>query len=497
MKRKIKLVIFMTLTALSVAYAAFSATKTMVELRGEESPQSGLSLDDCVKYSVYNSFEAKLAKLDLLIAETQRLYSEAVFDTILFGEINYAEDKRQQLSVFSGDNRQTNLYSIGVQKELPTGTEIKATWSDQRDWVNSSFVTNNPAHNAQLTFEGSQPLLKNAFGFIDRNTVTVTKLAIMNSGLQMRQRIDALIAEVEKGYWNMVAMKLVLDITEDMLEKANTLYDANLRNFDMGIIEKVDLYASEANVRIREKDVMLAENEYKRAQDNLKLLMNISEEYALSPGDKFSLIAEEFDLGECLKIAFEKSQTYQIRKRDVEINDITLKMKGNAMWPELDLKGTFAMNGLEQKFDKAAGKTTVADNTYYYAGIKLTMPIENSQARSEFQKASYEKERAIVSLKEEERTIITSVGNSFRTLKTLNSTVVNMNEASRLQSEKLKEEEKRYQYGRSNTKRLIDYQSDLLSARMAEAKELLAREIARVDLEKEMSVLFEKYEDIL
>ena len=155
------------------------------------------------------------------------------------------------------------------------------------------------------------------------------------------------------------------------------------------------------------------------------------------------------------------------------------------------------MNGLEDKFNDAAGKTTVADNTYYYTGLELTMPLENSLARSEFQKASYEKERAIVSLKEKERTIITSVSNSFRTLATLNATVINMSEAVRLQAAKLGEEEKRFRYGRSSTKSLIDYQNDLLRARMSEARELLAREKARVDLEKEMSVLLEKYKDVL
>lgn len=497
MINRIKLLVFLSVIVLSVSCAAFSGTRMTSKQKAGTNEPPGSSLEDCIRYSLHNSFEARLARLDLLIAETRGLYSESVFDTVAFGQISYSEDKRQPLSVFSGDDKQTNFYMGGVRKKIPTGTDLQVKWQDQRDWTNSSYFTRNPSHDAQLNLDARQPLLSNSFGFVDRNTITVTKLAIMNAGLEMRERIESLIAEVEKSYWRLVAAKLVHDITMEMLDEANRLHEVNSRNFNIGLIEKADLYASEANLRIRENDVMLAENDHKRARDDLKLLMNMDQEHYLSPSESFSLDPEEFDLAKCLATAFDNNRSYRIRKRDVEINDITLKMKGNQMWPELDLTGTFAMNGLEGKFNDAAGKTTVADNTYYYAGLELTMPLENSLARSEFQKASYEKERAIVSLKEKERAIITSVSNSFRTLATLNATVINMNEAVRLQAAKLGEEEKRFRFGRSSTKSLIDYQNDLLRARMSEARELLAREKARVDLEKEMSVLLEKYEDLI
>lgn len=462
-----------------------------------ESEVLELSVEDSVVYAVTNSFEAKLAKLDLLIAETRELYSEAVFDTLLFGDIGYWEDKRQTVSVFSGDDRQTNLYSTGIKKELLSGTELMVSWSDQRDWVNSSFVSTNPAHNAQLTLEAKQPILKNAFGFVDRGKLTITRLAIMNADLETKERIEILASEVEKQYWNVVFQKNTLDINKDMLEKARALYNLNVDNYDMGLIERPDILASEANVLVREKDVILAEEEYKRSQENLKFLMNISDNTEIRPSADFNIVAENYDLAESLKTAFENNRVYKKMKRDIEISDIDLKIKGNQLWPELDLEGTFAMNGLEGDFSKAAGKTIVVDNTFYYAGAKFSFPLENSLARSEYDRASFEKEKAIVSLKQEERSIITRIGNSFRAVMALNSAVMKVSKASRLQADKLSEEEKRFFSGRSRTKILIDYQTDLLNAEMFEARELFAREVARVNMEKEMNILLKKYEEFL
>lgn len=491
-----------------VAVSAFALTSgegimqdTVVSLPGEEPmPREGVegfTLDECVRYAVYNSFEVKLAKLDFYIAETDKLYSEAIFDTILFGEATYSEDKRQQLSVFAPDDTQTNEYSLGMSKELLTGTEIKATWEDTRQWTNTIFVDKNPSHNAQLSLEFTQPVGENFFGYIDRTKLTVTELAIKNADLETKERIEKLIARVENDYWELVYARRAVDINEDLLEKANRLHDTNARNYDLGVIERGDFLASEANVLIREKDVLLAKNTYKRAEENLKLLMNMSEPYPLYALGSFNIEQEKFDLVECLKTAFENRRDYKVRKRDIKIKNLNLKMKANAQWPEIDLKGTLAMNGLEGDFKKAFGKTTVADNTYYYAGVEFSMPLENSEARSEYQKASFEKEKAVVDLKEVERTIITQVGNSFRNVSTLNITVVNMTEAARLQGEKLEEEAKRFKYGRSTTKTLIDYMNDLQNAEMSQVLELLAREKARITLEDDMDVILDKYGDII
>lgn len=456
-----------------------------------------ITLHLCLMIAIRNSFEVKLAKLDYQIAETDKLYSEAVFDTFLFGNVSYNENKSQQTSVFAPDDAQTNIYSAGISKKLITGTELSATFGDTRGWNNSSFSTINPYHNAALTIEAKQPVGKNFFGYIDRTTVTVTELAVKNADLATKTRIESFIAETSKAYWRLVAMKRVLEIRQDILNKAEKLNESNTRNFDLGVIEKGDFLASEANLLIRQNDLMVAENNYKQAEDNLKLLMNIEEEVRLMPQESLGFDPANYNLVDCLQEAFGKRRDYQSRKRDVKINKLNLKMKENAMWPEIDLTASLAMNGVDPKFEKAAGRTVVADNTNFTAGIEVTVPVENSLARSEKKKAAYEKEKAIVTLKEVERTIITQVGNAFRKVTTSESSTQNLSKAVDLQSEKLSEEEKRFKYGRSRTKTLIDYQQDLLSTELEEALAMYNVETDKIDLEQSMNVILEKYEDLL
>ena len=412
-----------------------------------------LSLEGCVGYAVYNSFEAKLAKLDLLIAETEIMPAIAVFDTILFGDVDYAEDKRQQSSVFAPDDNQTNIYSIGITKELPTGTELTAAWSDTRSWSNTPFVTKNPSHNAELTLEAT--------------------------------------------YIEVLYAKKALNIFRSILNAATDLYETQKRNYDIGLLERVDLYAVEGNVATREAEFLVAENNYNRARENLKLTMNMNEDVRIFTTDELVSDPAEEGLSDYMKTAFDNRRDYKISKREVKIRGLELKVADNMKWPEIDLVGTMAMNGLEGKFNHAADKSWVADNTYYSAGIEVSMPIENNLARGQYKKAKYEKEKALVNLKEVERTIITQVGNAYNDTIAFQASLIFTKKAVDFELSKYTEEEKRFKYGRSSMKRLIDFQQDLLRAALENARFLFDQRRSKVDLERTMNVLLGKYEETL
>jgi outer membrane protein TolC len=322
-------------------------------------------------------------------------------------------------------------------------------------------------------------------------------LAIQNADLDTRDSIEDLFALVEKAYWKWVFAQRNLQIYRDILDKAIELHKTNTKNYDTGLIEKGDFLASQANVLIREKDMLLAENEYRNTEEDIKLLMNIEASERFHPKEELRFAEIELDADQCLRDAFQKRRDYNKAKRDVEIQDITLETKANERWPEIDLVATMAANGINSKLSNAADRITEEDNTYYYTGVEVSIPLENNLAKSEFKQAKHEKEKAILGLKQTERAIVTDVGNALRDYLTYQKNIAKLQEVSRLQNEKLKEEEKRFKYGRSNTKRLIDYQQDHLLAELALVLGLLDLEVARIDLEKSLDAILEKYEGML
>ena len=483
--------------------ASFLMTGLNIEAaeEGEKIPLikvNPISLRDSVKLAIDNSFDVKIAKLDLLVAETDRMYAESVFDTIIFGEMNYTKDKRQQVSAFYPDDGQKNAYSFGISKKLPTGTEIRAEMGDTRNWANNALgLLRNPTHTAEIILEARQPIGKNFFGYIDRKNVTLSILAIKNADLSTKDNIESFMTNVLKAYWSLVYNKRTLKIYSDILKKAEALHEVNKKNYDIGMIEKGDFLASEANVITRRTDLIIAENDYKKTEENLKLLLNLNAGFILAPTDDFNANPVIFDLADCMEEAFDKRRDYFIAKRNVEMNNINLKMKNNARWPVIDIVGSFFANGIDRKMEKAVDGAMKFKDKAYYGGIEVSMPLENRSARSEYDKAKYEKQQSILSLKKIERSIITEVGNSLRDVVTYEAGLENMRVAVDLQTEKLKEEEKKFKFGRSTTKTLIDYQRDLLLAEMEEAVYLLKHEQSKVDLDRSMNIILEKCEAII
>ncbi|MEA3328854.1 MAG: TolC family protein [Candidatus Omnitrophota bacterium] len=459
--------------------------------------QRGLLLEECLKLAVTNSFEARVARLDFLISQTDQSAAEAIFDTNLSIDLEYTKDKQQQLSIVSSPGIATNTYSADVSKKLPTGTELNVSFSDTRTESNSIYVSDNPAHTAEIEAELRQSLARNAFGYVDRRNVSVTSLSIQNADLDNKERIESLLAEVETAYWDWAFYKRSLEIYRGILEKAKYLHKTNVKNYDTGLIERGDFLASRANILIREKDVLLAENQYRRAEEKIKLLMSVDTTNRIYPEETLEYTKREIELENCLRKAFQKRRDYLQAKRNVEIKNIVLETRENERWPEIDLVASMAANGISRKFGKAAAKIGSDNNAKYFAGLEFSLPIENNLARSEFEKAAHNKEKAIITLKAVERLIITEIGDGFRDYLTYQTNLSKLGEAAALQQEKLKEEEKRFKYGRSSTKRLIDYQQDCLSAELQLVAGVLDCKKAEVNLNRTLNVILEKYRGIL
>lgn len=486
-------VIFCSTFMFSCFISAFCEDSTIHEnLDG-----SPVSLKDCVLISLKNGFDVKLAKLDLYVAETKVMYSRAVFDTMLFSGVNYGEDKRQQLSVFSPDDNQTNEYYAGVSKKLPTGTQVGISADEKRLWSNSRFVEENPSHSMEMKLNARQNLAKNIFGYIDRKNVSIAKVAVEMADFESKDRIENFIYSVEKAYWDFVSKHDTLEIYAAILTKAKDLFEITNRNVDMGIQERVDIVASEANLNRMESEYLLSENDYREACENLKFLMNVNGDYSVKPLDGLSGTSLKGEFADYLNKAFSERRDYMAGKKNIEMRSLELKMTGNLKWPEIDLLGSLGVNGAQGKFNDAIDKLSGGDNVFYYAGIEFSFPLENRDARSRNMKASYENEKAIVTLKKIERKIIVDVGNAFRRASTINESISYIKKTVDLQSEKLIEEEKRFKTGRSNTKNIIDYQADLLRSQLEYTKFLLLKKNADIDLERTMNVILSKYKEEL
>ncbi len=144
-------------------------------------------------------------------------------------------------------------------------------------------------------------------------------------------------------------------------------------------------------------------------------------------------------------------------------------------------------------YKKAIEGISEEDNPEYYAGLSFSLPLENSLAKSEFNKAKLDKTRQILKLKSVERKVVVDIKDSVDTFLSRINAQKNSQEIAGLHEKKLAAEEARFNSGRSDTDTLIRYQEDLLTSQLALANADYNLKSAEIDLELKENTLLNKY----
>lgn len=479
---------------LLVIFPAFAQAPENPELNRSQEDAYKLSLEDVTRLALQNNFDIQLARYDAQIARTKQGEAESIYDTIFNAEVKYFDNQKARTTTILGTKNLENDYNLNLSKKLPTGTTVDIDMTNARDWSNSIFATINPSHDSALGVTLGQALGKNFFGVQDRGTVKLTKLDIKNSRYTSLEKIEGSVADVQKAYWDLVLHRERLRVEQRMSEQAKKLFDDHTEKARDGLVETPELLASEANYRKRINEFLLAENDVATKENILRLLLNISDDAAaITPAQNLSVPENTEDISRSLNLAFTNRQDYRKVKNDIEARDIKLAMGRNNLWPEINLEASFARNGIGDHFNDAVKNITQEDNPESFVGVNISFPLENTKARSQWSAAKAEKARALVHFKLVERTIAVGIADQVRTCNVLKTLAVNSAEIAQLQAKKLEAEEKRFEFGRSNTDTIIRFQEDAIQAEWKALQDKFNFLSAQIDLRVKESSLLNQY----
>jgi len=460
-----------------------------------------LTLEKVSELALLNNLDIQITKYDAYIKRNDIYSAISIFDIILNAGISYEDDRLQRTNTLVATKSKTTDYNLDLSKKLNTGTTVGVGFDHTRDWSDLTSSISNPSHDSQATVSVKQEVGKNFFGLIDRTDIQITKLDIENSDYTSLDKIESYLADAQEAYWNVVLNREKVKIREVMLDRATSLYKIYKQKIKIGLAESPDIYAAEANMNIRKNQLLSSQNELSIAESNLLLKLNLDhrDEIEIIVDEVLNIagIQEQLFLNS-LKIAVDNRRDYKKAFNDVESKRLNLVMKKNNLWPEIDLEASFVRNGVAQKYKDATEGITDSDNPKYYFGINFKYPLENSEAKGQFKSAQFDKAKSLILLKKKEREIVVEINDAVGTVNTTLENVKNNYTIVQLQEAKLKEEEKRFKLGRSDSDTLIRYHDDLLLAKISLVNSLYEYYSDFIDLRvKENSLLDEYWESEL
>jgi outer membrane protein TolC len=412
--------------------------------------------------------------------------AEAIFEPAFVG--NYQSDytrRRQTVQEIVQTGFRTPIffedadnYEAAVEGFVPTGAKVRLGYSlrsfqtifDQEFGVDREYST-------FLGAEITQPLLK---GGGITTTMAGIRVAEMDSDIAFqdyRAQMMKTISEAIAAYWNLYSAQEKYKVLEESVHIAEEILKDNRVRVRTGKMAETEVLEAEAGLALRRSLLSEAKQEIVFAMNNVRTLFSSSaaeKDIPLEAVDRLQVDEVEPDFLDSLLKAFKLRPEYISSRRKLEREDIKIVFAKNQRWPQLDLKGSYGVNGLATSFTESWDDAWDTGNKTWYVGVELRIPLAgDKRSRSELEATKQRKKQALLELKSVEVATANALHTAIRSLRSALEQVRYYASAVDFNERLLKAEAAKVRAGKSNTRLLLEKEEDLIRAREAEIDSLL------------------------
>jgi outer membrane protein TolC len=442
---------------LPLAVLAVLAAATLAPAQEAGGPT--LTLDDAVKLALGRNKDLKVVSYDRGISRALLLVARGRFDPAIVANRSAVDQPEQLTPGFAEvyDIKQ-DIYSLGLGGQTPIGT----TYSISASITNYRY-SYAPGNN-YLTFSGfqvTQPLLK-GFGLgANLENVRIAKANRAISDLQYQQSAIDTVTNVVLAYSNLQLAHDVLDAARRSRDAAQSLLEANEKEYKVGAISRSDVTTARFNVASQQEAILVAERTVRDRQNQLREL--IGDEVFLEDEPLFTLVAMQVpevsvNLRADLSKALALRPDYLQARLGIAKNRAVEVAARNGILPEVDFVGAYGYNGLGSTLSASRAMVEARDNPSYTAGLQVTIPLAFAVGRGNLRAARLQRQQSEEDLKRLEADIAVNVANAAGQIDTTRKRVVADREAYALAKQALEAEEKKKLVGTSTTLAVVQQQ---------------------------------------
>ncbi len=448
-----------------------------------------IGLVDCIAYALKNNSEILIKRIEPKLKENDVKIAKADFEPTFSADYTLQADTEQSVStLYPGTSKSRDVdFNAGVSGKLITGTEYSIDFLNERYKSSIATQSPNPYYATEPKITITQPLFKDFGILVNKADIIVAQNNRLQSDASFKDTVMDTISKAKTAYYNYIFYLENYAIANLSWKRAQHLLEINKARYEKGFLSSVDLLETEAATAQREKAVLTAEAQVKKAEDDLKLITNLVDDpeawnAKIELIDKPEFKVEEVDLLQSLKSAFEYRPDYYSAKIDLKNRDIKIATAKNALFPTVDLIGSFGLNGLGRDYQDAINKVN-SDYTDWSVGVKFSLPWGGGE-RAKYDQKKLEKAQALLSFGRLEQNIILEIRDKVRLVKTQKQQVDVANLSKEKENQNYEAQKERYAAGQVSTHDMLDYQDKLAQAELDYVKALIDYNVALIDLDK-------------
>lgn len=426
-----------------------------------------LSIDEISRLAMMRGFDADVIRLDNAIEDQEYIKAKSLYDTELKIIASYEIDETQPASTIFGSRNVTGDVTSTMSKHLPVGTDVTLSHNARRESTQSPFASLPRLYKSGLSIGIVQPLLENGFGNIDRAKLKRVELDVKKFDYETSDRLEKHLFDVRAAYWDLALAFRDLAAKNEHHVRAEAFLKTMRDKLVLGLVESKDMYAAEANVHFRLIEVQESAADLKSQQEKLQVMLDLPIDMSLTPHTVLKVSYTGNSVDEEVARAMENRRDLKQLKLDITRSDRELIMRRSGLLPSLNFEASYASNGLDRDVYDAQGEIGGLNHPTIFAGLTLSMPLENREARALHAQAQFIRRQIEVRLKQLPREIEQQTRQAHRDVRVAAIRVKLSEQASELQLKKLVAEATAFEQGRSDSRTVIDFQEDWINAESA------------------------------
>lgn len=432
-----------------------------------------LTLQECITRALNKNFDLEIGRYAPQIAQDGIESAKAGFDpTLSLTSTRSFSQQPNSQSTLDGSPAPTSDSTntrLAVNQKIATGATVGLSTRLSRSSTNSSFNTLNPAYNADATVSVSQPLLRGFGSSVTQAGIHRAEIGLQRANLDFKTQALVVIQNTENAYYNLAFAREQLDVRKFSLALANRLFDEAKTRRDTGVATDLDVLQAEVGVANARRGTILAEQAVKDRQDSLLALIG---QFALDETlgtVRFSEVTDSLPVfGSSYAMAKQNQPDFLSSQAAIEQLRLDLQIAKNAKLPSLSVGGALGYNARESSAGSAYSAIPDGDGYAWQVDLSLSVPLGFRGDKASYRQSLATFNREQVRLRLIEQNIEIQVRSAVRSVETNTESVKIATLASTLSQRQYELEKARFDAGLSTSRRVLEAQNDLETARSNE-----------------------------
>jgi len=438
-------------------------------------------------------------KLSPAVRRTQVDTERAAFDPKLTADVDRTRTVTEKDSTTAGVSTRSRSVSdgtsagVGAGAFLPTGTSVEL--SVEADITDSSAYSDEQA-DSRLGLTVTQSLLRGAGLAVNLASLKQARLDVLSSQFELRGYSEALVADVEKTYWDYALAGREIEIVTNSLKLAEQQLSDTRERVKVGKLAETELAAPQAEVAARHEDLINARSSLAKTRLTIIRLLNpggrtdwnrpVTLKHAPAvPNVKLDPVEQH------VAVARRCRPDLNQARLDVRTGRLEVVKTRNGLLPKLDLFVNLGSSGYSSSFGEAFREK---DGEGYDTriGLRFELPLGNRAEKARHRRALLRLDEARLALENMAQLVELDVRTAYIEVARSREQITATAATRKSKEEALRAETAKFKVGKSTAFLVAQAQRDLLQAQISEVRALVSYLKALVELHRLEGSLLER-----